>query len=223
MAEKILLIAPRWMPRTMIVRLIEQKRILHPAAQLELLADSSLKDTLLCVKFWELPSGGIGSAQHGAMLKRLWLALRQLRHQHYDQVRVLTDSGRGEVGYGEAKLWAFAARARQRLYNDEALTLWREVRAKRHATGALSARGVVALMDFLSPSLRGAQRHDNIAAWRSAVTFTYLKARAASAPNRTGVCAAMWRMGRGDSAALRLAVSKVHAGIVSATKNKRAL
>lgn len=150
MPEKILLIQPRWMTQAMAQQKIKLWRKKFPCAQMTLLAGVPLEQpeqeesNFTC---WLLPP-----LQKGAMMR----FARHLRRTRFQYAVVLCDNARGDVGYGEAKFWAFVARARRREFDGNLLTLLREARAKRKVALVFSVHVAVMLCQLLKVPRRAA-------------------------------------------------------------------
>lgn len=159
MPEKILLIAPRWLPESVARQHLESWRAKQPHAQFILLThDENLP-------IWTLPPLEPRALLHFA---------RRLRRQRFRRAVVLTDAARGDVGYGEAKLWAFISNARRREFNGKPLTLGREAKAKRPVAAIFGAH----LLATLCEILKVARRDETVVSpelLSSARTFAYLQ------------------------------------------------
>lgn len=193
--EHLLLIAPRWMMAAMISRHITLLRERHPQANFVLLAaPETAPETAPDITLLTLPAPSQKRA-----LRDAW---RQLRRQRYAAAYVLDDKGRGEIGYGEAKFWAFAARAKRRWFAGERLTIGREMHAKRSTGNSLLARGLMAILDLIAPHRSPrAEATWFQPAWRGGVTFTYLQNATRRLHKNGGhvlLCGASW-----DEAAIK--------------------
>ena len=93
----------------------------------------------------------------------------RLRRRRFDRAVVLADSGRGDVGYGEAKFWALISRARRREWGGQSLSLLSEARAKKPLLPLFFVRAARTLS-----KIKGIRPRDD-APWRGAQTFVYLQ------------------------------------------------
>ncbi len=166
MAEKILLIQPRWMTGAMAQQQIEFWREKAPRAQLTLLAATPLKqaekDNLIHRALPPLQKRSVMRFSH------------QLRRTRFRYVVVLSDNARGDVGYGEAKFWAFVANARWREFEGKPLTFMREAKAKRKVALVWAARLATRPYDFMHAPLRP-ETIVSPQLMNSARTFVYLQ------------------------------------------------
>jgi hypothetical protein len=149
-AEKILLIQPRWMSGAMAQQQIEFWREKFPRAQITLLAVTPLE---------QAEEGNLTHRTLPPLQKRPMIRfLHQLRRTRFRYVVVLSDNARGDVGYGEAKFWAFVANARWREFEGKPLTLLREAKAKRKVAlvwaAVWAARLATRPYDFMHAPLR---------------------------------------------------------------------
>jgi hypothetical protein len=165
-AEKILLIQPRWMTQAMAQQQIEFWREKFPRAQLTLLAATPLEQAGKGnITQWALPP-----LQKGAMLR----FARHLRRTRFRYAVVLSDNARGDVGYGEAKFWAFVANARWREFDGSSLTWRREAKAKRKVALILTVHGIEALCGLLKVPVRPDSTVSPVLL-NNARTFVYLQ------------------------------------------------
>lgn len=104
---------------------------------------------------------------------------RKLRRVRFRRAIILTDSGHGDVGYGEAKFWAFVANARWREFEGKPFTMWREAKAKKKVALILAVHGIEATCELLHVpqrlDLEGDEQEEWHRAWREARTFVYLQ------------------------------------------------
>ncbi|HEY0074306.1 MAG TPA: hypothetical protein VGB77_09400 [Abditibacteriaceae bacterium] len=154
MAEKVLLIQPRWMMGAMAQQQIEFWREKFPRAQLTLLAATPLEQAEKGNLTNQLTHRALPPLQKRPVMR----FLHQLRRTRFRYVVVLSDNARGDVGYGEAKFWAFVANARRREFEGKPLTLMREAKAKRKVAlvwaAVRAARLATRPYDFMHAPLR---------------------------------------------------------------------
>ena len=163
MAEKILLIAPRWMPSAVMQQKVQLWHGKFPRAHFTLLSAAPLENSILNHLF--LPP----------LQKREMLSFAlHLRRTRFRYAVVLSDNSRGDVGYGEAKFWAFAANARRREFEDKPLTLPREAKAKRKVALVWAAR-LATLPQHGRAAPRRAETIVPAQMLNSARTFVYLQ------------------------------------------------
>ena len=137
-----------------------------PRAQFTLLSASLLKQqTESNITHWNLPQG---------QKRELIRFAHQLRRARFRYAIVLSDNARGDVGYGEAKFWAFAANARWRDFEGKPLTIWREAKAKRKVALVWAAR-IATQPQQLINAPRRAETIAPSPMMDSARTFVYLQ------------------------------------------------
>ena len=163
MAEKILLIAPRWMTQAMTRQKIEFYSEKYPRAKFILLASAPLENAAISTLI--LPP---------LEPQKIAQFARKLRRIRFRRAVVLSDVGRGDVGYGEAKFWAFLSNARWRAWGGEPLKISSELKAKRKVTLIFGAHILAMACEILKVPRRTAVlvRHE---LWNSARTFVYLQ------------------------------------------------
>jgi Zn-finger nucleic acid-binding protein len=158
--KRLLLIKPRWLPDEAVKTQLQALREEYSNPHLTLLAEAALPQEIPGqdhVEFIELPSTRDGKLK----------TLRRLRRRRFDEAVVLVEAHRGEVGFLEAKFWAFVAKARRRrLGNLRQLSLSREFADKwRRFTpliawrAFLTVRAAVSLPSRLEARSRGTLRY----------------------------------------------------------------
>lgn len=193
MAERILLIQPRWLDGDKAAAQLQSLHARHPVAAFVLLAAAPPRADF-AIEFWPLPAlrGGKFAALRAA-LRTAW----RLRRRRFDVAIVLHDEDRVEAGYLESKVWALTARARARRLGDKALR-WREELWDKVplALSAALLRLLIARAAWRERARREKRpsRHD--AARRSLEAFVYLQ----QCERRGGQGGDTLDVGYGDSA-----------------------
>jgi hypothetical protein len=129
----ILFIKPRWLAAESADAEIAAYLSANPEASVSILADEAYAPAVGT----RIALPDAGKVSRGELLQRVL----QLRRTRFDEAVILAEESRDEMGYGEAKFWVFAARARRRSLGrlrtlslqDELFDKWRRIGIQRIA------------------------------------------------------------------------------------------